>query len=372
MQSKTDLVTFSHLRWNFVYQRPQHIISRFTKLYRVFYIEEPVFNKKPDGYEVTLSPSGVRIMTPHLHDEDHSCMHGRLQRVIDAIFGTYNIQSFYAWYYTPMALEYTRHLQPEMTIYDCMDELAAFKDAPAAMLTLENELLEKAAIVFTGGQSLYNAKKHRHSNMHCFPSSIDKEHFFRARNMWYDLPDQTAIPFPRFGFFGVIDERLDIDLIETLAVRKPEWQFIFIGPVVKIDPERLPRHQNIHYLGMKRYEDLPGYISTWDVAILPFALNMHTQFISPTKTPEYLAAGKPVIATAITDVVTPYGDMGLVDIADTVDDFIKYGELELVTYDARRVERTDDFLETLSWDHTWAGMNLCIADTINDTQLQKV
>ena len=357
MDQKAALLVFSHLRWNFVYQRPQHLISRFANVYDVFYVEEPVINQEDDGFYASASEDGVMVIVPHLKEDAGGDHNERLIPVIDSLIKEYHLKEYLCWYYTPMALDFTRHLQPELIIYDCMDELSAFKNAPPMLLTLEDELMHNASIVFTGGRSLFNFKKHRHPNIHCFPSSIDVSHFGKARQTQADPADQFDIPFPRFGFFGVIDERFDIDLIEEVAAKKPDWQFILIGPVVKIDPQQLPRRTNIHYLGMKKYEELPSYISGWDVAILPFALNESTRFISPTKTPEYLAAGKPVISTAIEDVIDPYKKMELVEIAHDADDFIAHGEKELSTDDIERDQRRDEFLKTQSWDLTWEAMN---------------
>jgi len=246
--------------------------------------------------------------------------------LIDSFMFSTKIKKYILWFYSPMALEYTEHLSPSLTVYDCMDELSAFKCPPAGIKEMEVCLLKRADIVFTGGHSLYKAKKHLHHNIHPFPSSIDKSHFQVARIFKEDPEDQASIPHPRFGFYGVIDERFDIPLVDELASLRPDWHFVFIGPVIKIDPNNLPVKDNIHYLGSKIYKQLPSYLSGWDVAILPFALNESTKYISPTKTPEYLAGGKPVISTSITDVVTPYGKQGLVHIADTANEFIEAAE----------------------------------------------
>jgi UDP-galactopyranose mutase len=239
-----------------------------------------------------------------------------------------------------------------------MDELSAFKGAPAALKRREAELLQRADLVFTGGYSLYEAKCHLHPNIHPFPSSIDPAHFRQARKWAIEPPDQTVIPSPRLGFFGVIDERMDQTLLAGVADARPDWQFIMIGPVVKIDPEQLPRRANIHYLGAKSYEDLPAYLSGWDVAMLPFARNESTKYISPTKTPEYLAAGVPAISTSIRDVVHPYGQQGLVKIADAVPEFVASAE-ELMGqgFDYLKwLEEVDEALAFNSWDGTWARM----------------
>jgi UDP-galactopyranose mutase len=249
-----------------------------------------------------------------------------------------------------------------------MDELSNFKFAPPSIKHLEKELFNKADIVFTGGHNLYLAKKDCHHNIYSFPSSIDKEHFIQARNKMDDPEDQALLPHPRLGFYGVIDERFDLQLIAEVAERKPEWQFIIIGPVIKIYPETLPRLSNIHYLGSKKYNDLPGYLSGWDIALIPFVINNSTRYISPTKTPEYLAGGKPVISTSIRDVVEPYGVNGLVHIADNADDFIQAAEKELNrTNNIQWLTSVDSFLSGNSWDKTWNQMVKLIEDTTTES-----
>lgn len=361
-----ELIVFSHLRWNFVYQRPQHLVSRFVNLYRVFYVEEPVFTEQPDGYSCNEAPDKVQVITPHLNTADTGDHNMRMEAIAQQAFRDFEIKNYIFWYYSPMALLFTSSFKRTLIVYDCMDELSAFKFAPPILIDMENELMQKADIVFTGGKSLYEAKKNKHQNIYCFPSSIDKAHFNTARHTHIDPADQQNIPHPRLGFFGVVDERFDIDLVGELAVKKPEWQIVIIGPVVKIDEASLPRHANIHYLGMKSYGELPAYISTWDIAIMPFAINESTRYISPTKTPEYLAAGKQVISTRITDVVHPYAETGLVDIADTADEFIKYGEKILSNPDdAGWLAETDEFLADVSWDRTWEQMNKLIEEAID-------
>lgn len=284
------LVCFSHLPWNFVYQRPQHLLSRFTLQYKVYYVQEFHFLNKPDGYSIEMNEENVWIVIPHLNDQVHVNEIERKRQVIDNLFYAENISTYILWYYTPMSLLFSDHLIPIVTVYDCMDELSAFKFADSQLKNAEDYLFEKADVVFTGGNSLYEAKKHKHHNVHSFASSIDKDHFSKARYRQVDFADQHDIPQPRFGFYGVIDERFDIELIKDVADSKPEWHFVLIGPVVKIDYETLPRRENIHYLGTKSYKDLPHYLSGWDIAIIPFAINESTRYISPTKTPEYLAA----------------------------------------------------------------------------------
>jgi UDP-galactopyranose mutase len=216
---------------------------------------------------------------------------------------------------------------------------------------------------------LYEAKRSLHPAVHCFPSSIDKAHFGKARTITTDTDDQKHIRHPRLGFFGVIDERFDIELLDAVSKQRPDWQFIIIGPVVKIDPNSLPRRTNIHYLGPRRYEELPSYLANWDIALLLFARNDATRFISPTKTPEYLAAGKPVISTSIRDVVRPYGQMNLVRIADTPNEFIRAAAEILSSSWTKKAEwltNVDRFLSEMSWDNTWQQMAELINRTIEN------
>ena len=357
----SDLVCFCHLRWNFVYQRPQHIMSRMAKTFRVFFIEEPLFQDGADDIKISLSSENVWIVTPVLQNghEDQNSVHSRQRKLLDRLFAKRNIENFIAWYYTPMALKFTNHLKPRLTIYDCMDELSAFKFAPAELKLLETELFGRAGLVFTGGHSLYQAKKNSHHNIYPFPSSIDKDHFAVGRVSNQDPIDQKNISGFRLGFYGVIDERFNIGLIAEVAKLRPEWQLILLGPVVKINDADLPRRENIHYLGSKTYKELPLYLSGWDIAIIPFEKNESTKYISPTKTPEYLAAGKPVISSSIMDVVTPYADKGLVHIADNAQEFIVAAE-DVFKQDALAYQEwltdVDKFLIDVSWDKTTGSM----------------
>lgn len=364
--SQADLVCLSHLRWDFVYQRPQHLLSRFAKERRVFFVEEPVFDDGPMHLDISQRECGVYVVVPRLPKElaSEGALDSVQRGMIDRLFAEHSIEKHILWYYTPMAMSWTRHLQPVATVYDCMDELSAFKGAPPALKDREAELFNRADLVFTGGQSLYEVKRHQHKNVYAFPSSIDAPHFAQARSIGEEPTDQKEIPHPRLGFFGVIDERLDIELVDAVAQIRPDWHLVMIGPVVKIDPADLPRRANIHYLGGKDYKALPSYLGGWDVALLPFARNESTRFISPTKTPEYLAAGCPVVSTSIRDVVRPYGENGLVHIADTPAEFVAGVEAALGEDDELRIEQVDAFLAQTSWDRTWGRMAELIEDIV--------
>lgn len=362
-----DLVCFSHLRWDFVFQRPQHLLTRFAKQVRVFFVEEPVFEDISEAYlDIQSRGEKLWLAVPHLpYAQNETQVNQILEMLVTQLLQEQNINNFIAWYYTPMALNFTSRIAPVATVYDCMDELSAFAGAPPQLVAKEEELLKKADIIFTGGISLYEAKRHRGKHVHAFPSSIDRKHFAKAREVIEDPEDQAMIPHPRLGFFGVIDERMDIDLVGKLAALKPEWHIILIGPVVKIDPAILPQAPNIHYLGMKHYDELPAYLSSWDVAIMPFALNESTKFISPTKTPEFLSAGRPVVSTPVRDVVRTYGERGLVQIADSPKAFVEAIEKAMLQ-ERDKTWRTevDNFLSLSSWDSTWSQMTHLICEQI--------
>jgi len=370
------LICFSHLRWNFVFQRPQHLMSRFAKDRRVFVFEEPIYlaDLTTPFLDLVMDEStGVSIATPKLpqglHDDQSREI---LTGLLDDLISEQKIERPVAWYYTPMMLAFSRHVAESAAavVYDCMDELSNFKFAPPSLRDLERELMGLADVVFTGGYSLYEAKRGWHANIHPFPSSVDRAHFAKAQGLTPkdDPADQAALPHPRLGFYGVIDERMDLELLAAVADAHPEWSLIMVGPVVKVDPKDLPQRANIQYLGPKTYDQLPTYLAGWDVALMPFAINESTRFISPTKTPEYLAGGKPVVSTAIVDVKRHYGELEAVCVADTTKGFIAGCEaaLRLSLGDANRsgapsmggdwradVEKA---LSELSWDKTYARM----------------
>src|SRR5689334_24752709 len=365
------LLCFSHLRWNFVFQRPQHLMGRFAREMDVIFWEEPVdIGPKETAYlqvrEAQDAPN-VRVVVPHLpQGMPEDAREATLERLLDAHVASIR-GPLIAWYYTPMMLPFSKHLTPDVTVYDAMDELSKFKFAPEHLLDFEQELIDRADVVFTGGSSLYEAKKDRHDNAHCFPSSVDRAHFCKARARQFDPADQEDLPKPRLGFYGVIDERFDIDLLDKVAEMRPDWSFVMVGPVVKIAPEDLPKRPNIHYLGGKTYGQLPAYLSGWDVALMPFAMNESTQFISPTKTPEYLAGGKPVVSTPIKDVVRTYGELEGVKIASTPEEFVAACEdaLELSRHrESGWLAEADLMLSATSWDTTQGRMAGLVHDLL--------
>ncbi len=340
-----------------MYQRPQHLLSRCAAQRRVFFVEEPVFKPTAQAYLDISTTDGVTVVVPTIPDAQRDDTAVVLRPMVSELLSTFGISRWVAWYYTPAAVAITRHLTPDVAVYDCMDELSLFAAANPALTRLEDELLQRADIVFTGGPSLYASKSKRHPGAHLFPSSVDVHHFSASRHIMHEPFNHAAIARPRIGFYGVIDERLDINLLDGIALRRPDWSFVVVGPVVKIDPAGLPMRQNLHYLGPASYEELPSYLAAWDLTMMPFARNDATRFISPTKTLEYLAAHKRVVATAIADVVEPYGRAGVVQIVSDAEEFIARADTLLKTPASPRWRRdVDRLIAATSWDRTWTAM----------------
>jgi UDP-galactopyranose mutase len=368
MQLPYTIVAFSHLRWNFVYQRPQHLLARLAASHPVVFVEEPEFEEGPPRWDrstpqpnVTVYRPRTPIRSPGFDREQQAA----LEPLISELSAELGNATLVAWLYTPMALPLALSLDPQAAIYDCMDELSLFLGAPPQLLTLESQLLEYADVMFTGGPSLFRAKEARHPNVHCFPSSVDAEHFRLQGKQVPEAEEQSDIPHPRLGFYGVIDERLDLEIVERLAQAHPEWHIVLVGPVVKIDPERLPRRPNIHYFGQRSYDQLPGYLAGWDVCLLPFARNDATKFISPTKTLEYMAAELPIVSTPITDVAEPYGH--IVYLGGTPEEFISACEAALASSPEERARRAAQMRQVLagtSWDVTVANMEKLVTAAV--------
>lgn len=360
------LVCLSHLRWDFVFQRPQHLMTRFARDRKVVFFEEPEPAEAPGVRVRTCPQSGVVVATPQLpHGLDAARREAALRTLFDGLLEAQGIARPVLWYYTPMMLGFTRHVAAAAIVYDCMDELSAFRFAPPEMTEAEEALFAAADVVFTGGFSLYERKRRQHRSVHLFPSSVDFEHFAKARLLPRDAAAQPEAGGPRLGYVGVIDERIDLDLLAALADAHPEWTIVMIGPVVKIDPTTLPQRPNLHYVGPRSYAELPAHLAGWDVALMPFALNEATRFISPTKTPEYLASGRPVASTGITDVRHDYGTVPGVHIGDGPA-FVTACEeaMALAAAPERWRAATDAVLARSSWDRTQQGMDRLVREAV--------
>jgi len=363
--SAPTIVVFCHLRWDFVFQRPQHLLTRLAQHFNILVVEEPIHHEGGDFLKKTVVADNITICQPHtacaewgFHDEQISHVQPLLVDLVPE--GVRPI----VWFYTPMALPLLQGLEPSLIVYDCMDELSAFKNPPKQLLQRESALLGMADVVFTGGPSLYEAKRTRHHNAFCFSSSVEAAHFGQALDRSISHPKQAGLARPRLGFYGVIDERFDIDMLRAIADARPEWQLVMVGPVVKIDPAHLPRNENIHYMGQAGYAELPAYLAGWDVCLMPFAMNDSTKFISPTKVLEYMAAELPIVSTPVNDVKVPYGHV--VAIASTADEFIAACDAALAmtpeqTADMIAVQR--EIVANTSWDRTASAMQEILLTT---------
>lgn len=358
-----SLLVFSHLRWDFVYQRPQHLMSRMARHYRVIFIEEPLLCEGESHLltqEVADNVLVVKPFTPVAAGGFHDAQLAEMRPLLEQLLEDRQIEEYAAWLFTPMALPLLAGLHPQALVYDCMDELSAFRNAPRQLIQRENALLRMADLVFTGGRSLYLAKVERHPSVHCFPSSVDGEHFARGRDESIAHELLQDIPRPRLGYCGVIDERLDLQLIASLAAARPDYQIIMVGPLAKISAADTPQAPNIHYLGQQAYADLPKFFAGWDVGLMPFALNEATRYISPTKTLEYMAAGLPTVSTPIKDVVEPYGDV--VYIGDDTQSFIDGCDRALLSDQGERPGKMRSILAATSWEETARRMHLLIEE----------
>lgn len=357
------LIVFSHLRWGFVFQRPQHLLTRLAKDFEVFFVEEPVHDGSSGAWLGSVrQDSGVEVLTPHTpiaHPGFYDDQLAAMRPLIEEFVATREIEAPFVWLYTPISLPLLSALTPRAIIYDCMDDLASFKFAPPELVKREASLMKSADLVLTGGPSLYERRKDMHANIHCLPSAVDEQHFAPHNLLSFSKDAATAAALheglsrPRLGFFGVIDERLNLELVAAIADARPDWQVVMVGPVVKIHPATLPQRDNILWLGMQSYEMLPYLQAQWDVCILPFALNEATRFISPTKTLEYLAGEKPVISTPILDVVSLYGEV--VSIAEDASGFVAAAEQALAASPqeiAIRQMRASQIIDACTWDGT--------------------
>jgi len=405
--AQPDLICVSHLWWDSVWQRPHQLLSRLARHYRVLWIEEPHIEVGPpgDGFVVVeerpnlsvarLVYRGDRATFRRWFDEklariggaglvmpgdlrETSLLFGspvqaRLERDVLASLASRSRRPRVLWLYTPTALSFVDLVEPDLVVYDVMDDLAAFKLAPPGILEQRAELLSRADLVFAGGPSLHEATRSDRPDAHLFPSGVEQDHFARALEAGLPIPAEVrALPRPIVGFFGVIDERIDLHLLERAAVARPDWSWVLIGPVVKIDEALLPRLPNIHYLGQQDYRTLPAYLKAFDVAMMPFALNEATRSISPTKTLEYMAAHRPIVSTGVRDVVSLYGEV--VWIADGPEAFVATVQSALdegALKRERRLERERDLLRRSSWDRIVDGMDALVRARLGRTLAER-
>jgi glycosyltransferase involved in cell wall biosynthesis len=355
-----DLVVFSHLRWNFVYQRPQHILSRLANFYNILFVEEPFHpntENENTSYIHEVFPN-LSVFNSHAEDIDSTL------KLLKEKLGSQTIET--AWFYSPSFVNALNIFSFEKVVFDCMDELTLFKNAPQSLIEQERELLSKSDIVFTGGKSLYSSKKEHHHNVHCFPSSVDRKHFEKAQNGIKIPEEMDAFTSVVVGYYGVVDERIDYDLLEKTAQMSPTVDFVLIGPFAKVNPESLPSLPNIHFLGMRTYEQLPNYLKRFDIAMMPFAMNDATKFISPTKTLEYMAGGKSIISTPVYDVVRDYSKQ--IEIVENAEQFTTAINKLICQHKASHYLKYQEILDRTSWDNTVNEMYNLMEESVQEKQ----
>ena len=350
-------------------------MTRMSRHHAVFFFEEYIpCNHHLPYLEIHNFADGIVALRPRLPSAwNEDAREESLRDLLQAFLKMRNAAPPVLWFYTPMMLPLARDLPAAAVVYNCMDELSAFRFASPKLPLLEAELMQRADVMFTGGHAIYDNKRRQHDNIHALPSAVDVSHFHSARHPGAEPDDQRGIGYPRLGFCGVVDERMDRQLLHAIAEMRPEWQFIILGPVAKIDARDLPRAPNLHYLGAKSYADLPLYFSGWNAGLMPFAMNEATRFLSPTKTPEYLAAGLPVVSTPIPDVVRQYSGIAAVTIAEGAQQFVDGCEraLGLSGTDPDWQASVDTFLATLSWDRTAKRMLVLLEEAIERNQAAK-
>jgi UDP-galactopyranose mutase len=362
-----DLVVHSHLRWDGVFQRPHHIISRLARHHRVAFIEEPIFlepgaDRSSIRLETRVEPPNITVVQPFLPPQEEflpavSPENKRLNReLVEEWLQRAGFQDVVRWHYAPMAIYLAGACPERGVVYDCMDELSAFKGAPPELIERERELMRQADVVFTGGRSMFENKRAYHPNIYRFDSGVDVTHFQKATLPETLVPDDAdELPHPIIGYYGVIDERMDLQAIRLMAERERGWQLLLIGPVTKIDESELPQAPNIHYTGQRSYEDLPGYLKAFDVCLIPFADNEATRYLSPTKTLEYFAGTKPVVSSPVQDVVDHYSD--LVRIARTPEEWVTQVRAALREDNRERLRKGLERAREHTWDSIVAQMS---------------
>jgi beta-glucosidase/6-phospho-beta-glucosidase/beta-galactosidase len=369
------IVVFSHLRWGFVWQRPQQFLSRFAKKHPVLFVEEPVFDK-PEGAEPDLQfhavMPNVTVMCPHvsaswnrnpkLPNKLREWAREAIERMNDN-GGAFDRPVL--WYYSPMDSAWSLgHFENRGVVYDCMDELSQFTGAPKQLVNNESRLIEHADIVFTGGYELGAKKKRQHDNVHIFGCGVEFAHFNKAQDPHTTIPpDIDFMARPILGWFGVVDERVDYAMIGEMARMRPDWSFAMVGPVVKVDPNLLPHSPNLFWMGGRDYQQLPNYCAAFDVNMMCFANNAATQYINPTKGLEYMATGKPIVSTPVRDVVRQWSD--IVDLAKNAEEFVTAAQRALENPDEDRITRGLELARKSSWENTVATMQGLIRDAIS-------
>ena len=367
------IIVHSHLRWDWVWQRPQQFLSRLSKRHRVLFIEAPRPSDQVRIAQVTLRDVSdypniivLQMEMPAARWANGAWVDKERRRLVQSFLAGpvgRNFDSPVQWFYDPMAVTaFAGHLNERAIVYDCMDELSFFRGSPPEMVRRDRELLAVADVVFAGGPKICNAKSKLNANCFSFGCGVDAKHFARARDPKLPLPaDVRQLPRPIYGYIGVVDERIDYDLLAALADRG-NGSVVMVGPSTKVDPATFPQRANLHWLGRRDYSDLPAYAKSFQVCLMPFALNKATEFINPTKALEYMGAGKPIISTAVEDVIMQFSDV--VAIAQSHADFLAKVAHYSVSPDHARIKRGLELVKRNSWESIVRRLEGHVADTL--------
>ena len=373
------IIVHSHLRWDWVWQRPQQFVSRLSQRHRVLFVEtlapDPQLAAPLARFRSVEAFPNITVLSLQFPDwrwgDGLYIDAERLRLVKEFVQGPAagQFENSVQWFYDPMAAPIFLHRMGErLNVYDCMDELSKFNGAPPEIVQREQQLLAGAAVVFTGGRKLFEAKNRLHGNCHFYGCGVDTEHFGRALDPALETaPEIAALPKPVFGYFGVVDERLDYELLLALAEANPQGSVVMVGPVSKVDERTLPRRVNLHWLGQRAYADLPALCKGFDVCLMPFALNEATRYINPTKALEYMASGRPVVGTAVPDVVGNFGSV--VQIADTQKEFVSFCQRAATHPDREAIERGLSLARENSWDSIVAQLEQHVMEALHPARV---
>src|SRR5581483_2571840 len=368
-----SLIVHSHLQWDWVWQRPQQFISRLSHKHRVLFVEAPEICADTAATEVQLRQVDqfpnvhvVKITVPANRSTDLHWVDQERGRAVESLLSgplRQKFSSIIQWFYDPMAATaFAGRFNEQLIVYDCMDELSLFRGAAPELVQRERELLRVADVVFAGGPKIWRAKRKLNRNCFCYGCGVDAEHFGRARDPKLVVAKElTDVPRPVFGYIGVVDERIDYDLLAKLA-DSTKGSIAMVGPSTKIDIRDLPRRNNLHWIGGRQYTDLPSYAKAFDVCIMPFAMNEATRFINPTKALEYMATGRPIVSTPVEDVIAQFNDV--ITIADGEATFAEACARAAAQPEVWRIEQGLALAALSSWDSIVARLEQRIAEAL--------
>ena len=376
--SDFPIIVHSHLSWDWVWQRPQQFHSRLSKTHPILFVEGPIVSDQVTTSGVTLREISdypnivvLQMVMPAARWADGAWVDAERRRLVHSVLEGPLGRTFenpVQWFYDPMAVtSFLGHMDEAAVVYDCMDELSKFKGAPPELVRRERELLNAADVVFAGGPKMARAKSRYHSNCYSYGCGVDIKHFGKARHAATQVPDDVAqFAGPVLGYIGVVDERVDYDLLAKLADHNADWTVAIVGPVAKVDSADFPKRDNLRFLGGRDYAELPRYAKAFDLCLMPFAKNEATEFINPTKALEYMATGTPIVSTDVEDVVLQFS--AVVKVAATHEEFVAHCEMSLAQPNARRIAAGMKMARNNSWESIVAHLEKHVEDVLESTE----